>query len=298
MKKLIFLLLSAVMFLGLASCDKVPAGNVGIKYYLLGGDKGVDSEELKPGRYWIGVNEELFLFPTFTQNVVWTADDREGSENNESITFQTSEGMKVGADIGLSYHIDPTKVDTIFQKYKRGIDEITDIFLRNMIRDSFVAVASNMKVQDVYGSGKQQLIANVEKSVRAQTDPLGIVIEKVYLVQSFRLPTQVTNALNAKVEATQMAEQRENEIRQAEAEAKKVKAVADGQAAAIESIAQGKANAILLEAKAQAKANNLLKQSLSNQVIQYEATTRWNGILPTTMFAGKGGATPFIKIGK
>jgi hypothetical protein len=35
--------------LTLAACSKVPAGNVGIKVYLLGGDKGVDHEELGPG---------------------------------------------------------------------------------------------------------------------------------------------------------------------------------------------------------------------------------------------------------
>ena len=47
---------------------KVPAGNVGIKVYLLGGEKGVDAEQKGPGRYWIGWNEDLYLFPTYKQN--------------------------------------------------------------------------------------------------------------------------------------------------------------------------------------------------------------------------------------
>lgn len=90
------------------ACTKVPAGNVGVKVNLLGSDKGVQVEELGVGRYWVGINEELYLFPTFTQNVTWSG--------NKSITFQTSEGMKVSGDVGLTYSIDPTKATTLFQK--------------------------------------------------------------------------------------------------------------------------------------------------------------------------------------
>ncbi len=88
MKNLVFVLLILLLSFGTVACTKVPSGHVGVKVYLLGGSKGVDSEELGVGRYWIGWNQELYLFPTFTQNTVWTADSREGSENDESITFQ------------------------------------------------------------------------------------------------------------------------------------------------------------------------------------------------------------------
>jgi len=149
------------LILTLASCSRVPAGYVGIKVFLLGGDKGVDTQELTPGRYWIGINEELHIFPTFTQNYVWTKDVDEGSLNDESFKFQTIEGMTVGADVGISYAIEPTKVTTIFQKYRRGIDEITDIYLRNMVRDEFVTQASIRKIEKVYGAGKAELIREV-----------------------------------------------------------------------------------------------------------------------------------------
>ncbi|TON43446.1 transposase, partial [Vibrio parahaemolyticus] len=72
----------------------------------LGGDKGVQAEEVGVGRYWVGVNEELYSFPTFSQNYVWTASETEGSENDESISFQTIEGLAVNADVGITYRID------------------------------------------------------------------------------------------------------------------------------------------------------------------------------------------------
>ncbi len=125
----------AVAALGLAACEKVPAGNVGVKVYLLGGDKGVDTQELSPGRYWIGINEELYLFPTFAQNYTWTrewTDDNEDGKAqpaevvDESIKFQTVEGLNVSADVGITYNVDPTKVSVLFQKFRKGIDEITE----------------------------------------------------------------------------------------------------------------------------------------------------------------------------
>jgi hypothetical protein len=58
MKKL---LLAAMLMASVVGCSKVPAGNVGVKVYLLGTNKGVDHEVLGVGRYWIGFNEELYL---------------------------------------------------------------------------------------------------------------------------------------------------------------------------------------------------------------------------------------------
>ena len=37
-----------------AACSYVPAGNVGVKVNMLGGAKGVDTEILPVGKYWIG----------------------------------------------------------------------------------------------------------------------------------------------------------------------------------------------------------------------------------------------------
>ena len=165
MKKMFLLAIFMIGLLSVTSCSKVPAGNVGIKFYLLGNSKGVDTEELSPGRYYVGVNEELFLFPTFTQNYVWTSDITEGSENDESFNFQDKDGLELNADIGITYHIDPTKVSIIFQKYKRGINEITDVFLRNMVRDALVSASSQQNVEYIYGVGKTALVEAIAQRI-------------------------------------------------------------------------------------------------------------------------------------
>lgn len=282
MKKFLNLAIAVIALAGMSACTKVPAGNVGIKVHLYGDDKGVANTELGPGRYWCGINEEIFTFPTFQQNYVWTKDADPGSPTDESITFQTVEGMEVNGDFGITYQVDPTKVSLLFQKFRKGLDEVTDGYLRNIVRDAIATHASKMPVASVYGEGKQAIIEKVNELVKAQVAPMGINVEKVYLIGSFRLPKQVIESLNMKIAATQKAEQRENELREAEAEAKKSIAKAEGDA-----------QSATLKAQAEAKANELKRQSLTPELIQYEAIQKWDGKLPTMTGSG---ALPFIQI--
>lgn len=276
-------LLLVVFCLAMAACSRVPSGNVGIKVNMLGGNKGVDITELTPGRYWIGVNEELHLFPTFTQTYTWTKDCVKGDCENEELGFQTVEGLAVKADVGISYAIDPAKASYIFQKYRKGLDEITDLYLRNMVRDSLVTNASSMPVETVYGAGKTILLKKVQDDVAAQVKDIGLNIEKIYWIGELRLPEAVTQSINAKIGATQKAQQRENEVAQARAEALKV----------IEE-AKGEAESKLVKAKAEAQAIELRGQALKNNpdLIQLNAIEKWNGVLPQV----SSGAVPFINL--
>jgi regulator of protease activity HflC (stomatin/prohibitin superfamily) len=270
--KRLFIFIMFLCMLFITACSKVPAGNVGIKVYLLGGSKGVESEELGVGRYYIGINEELYLFPTFKQNYVWTANKDEGSPNDESITFQTSEGLTVNADIGITYSVDPEKVSLLFQKYRKGIDEITDIFMRNNVRDALNKIGSKYKVESVYGEGKAKLIEEVNNLVQNELVEDGLLVEKIYLIGEFRLPDKVVTALNMKIEAIQRAEQREYELREAEAEAKKKIAIAQAESEEI----------------------RLRNKSLTPLLVEYEMIKKWNGVYPLKAKIISGSSAPLI----
>lgn len=268
--------IAAIAILG--ACTKVPAGNVGVKFDLYGGDKGVTGEVVGPGKYWLGWNEEMYLFPTFTQNTVWTKDSAPGSETDESITFQDKEGTQINADVGISYAIKADKADTVFQKYRKGVDEITDTYVRNMVRDAINSETSTMDVADVYGPGKEKLMSNVTERVRLQVSDIGIIVEKIYWIGAMRLPPTITTAINSKIEATQKAQQTQNEVERTRAEAEKR----------------------LIESRSQAEANRVLNASITSDLIrlkelevQQTAIEKWNGQLPTTV---AGTTMPFISV--
>lgn len=254
----------------IVSCSQVPAGFVGVKVYKLGGSKGVDSETLSVGRYWIGMNEELHLFPLFKQTYPFTKDSTEGSPNDESFTFQTAEGLSVNCDVGVTLHIEKEKVPTIFQTYRRGIDEIIHSFLRNEIRSAFNAVGSQYKVESVYGKEKAILLKAIEKMVQSKMVSQGIIVEDLYLLGDFRLPPEVVASLNAKIQAIQNSEKSEFELRQATAEAQKAVAVAKGVA----------------------ESNRIKQLSITPMLIQYDAVLKWNGVLPTVT----SNTIPFINV--
>lgn len=279
--KLMKLLLACVLLMVLAACSKVPAGNVGIKVYLLGGQKGVDTEQLGPGRYWIGWNEDLYLFPTFKQNKVWTnGPAEEGKAAEGAFVFGTIDGMKVSSDIGISYRIKPGSAPKLFQDYRKGIDEITDVDIRNMVASEFVTRASSRRVDTVYGSGKEQLLKDVESAVRARLDPQGIELIALYWSGDLRLPSEVTASINAKIKATQMAEQRRNEVEQAKAEADKARQTA-----------QGEADAKLMLAEAEAKSIQIKGDALrqNQELVSLTVAEKWNGQYPTTLITGPAG---------
>ena len=266
----------------LSGCVKVPAGNVGVKVNLLGSDKGVDHEVMGVGRYWPGINEDWFLFPTFTQNKVFTASSDEGSRNDESITFQSKEGMSVSADVGVAYSIRKDSVSVVFQKYRAGVKEITNIHLRNIIRNSFVQVASKSKIQSLYGEGKSEFLEEVVASVRGQVKGIGIDVENVYLVGNLRLPPTVNAAIDAKIRATQMTIQRQNEIEQVKAEAKKEIEKAEGERIKRKKLADAKAYEVSSLAIAEAEAIRIKGVTLKKypSVIKLSQIEKWDGSLP------------------
>lgn len=268
----------------------VEPGHVGIKVYLLGDEKGVLPQELGVGRYWLTWNERIYTFPTFTQNYTWTAEPDETGNEDESFRFNDRDGTSLNADIGISYSIVPEKVSLIFQKYRRGIEEITDTYLRNMVRDALTSEASILPVDTIYGAGKEELLDKVTKRVRDKVEPLGINIEELYWIGEIRIPPEVRDALNAKIAANQEAAKAQNQVLKQKYEADKK----------IED-ARGRAESNLVEARAQAEANRVITESISNELLAYKklenekiAIDKWSGALPT--FIGGNTPLPFIDV--
>lgn len=253
-------------------CKMISPGYVGVVIDMLG-ESSVNAKELHVGMHFLAPWKSVYVFPIFEQNDTW-----EG--NRDGFHFQTSEGMAVSAEIGITYHLRPESIPTIFQRYRKGMDEITNVFIRNFIRDAINKSASKTKIEDLY-SGKESFFQNVEDHVRADLAPIGIELSRIYLIGRFHFPENVIAALNSKIEANQRAQQRENELREAEAQAKKEIAKAEGAA-----------KCAILKAESESKANLLLAQSVTPELIQWQSVQKWNGILPHVT----SGAMPFIEV--
>ncbi|MCF5040069.1 hypothetical protein GIW79_06335 [Pseudomonas sp. PA-7-1E] len=259
-----------------AGCSKVPAGYTGVIVNLMGSDKGVAPTEATVGYKWLTPNEELFLFPTFAQNF-----------NLQQVKFQDRDGMTISAPIGITLRAKPGAAPLLFQTYRKSMDEIIQVNVPQVVRNAFNNAGSKVKASEVYGPGKEAFLKAIETQVQQHFDSKGIVVESLYLNGEIVLPPQVVEALNNSITATQKAQQRENELRQTEAEAAKVRAAA-----------QGDKDAAILKAQGEAESLNIRGEALRKNpgVVELNAIEKWDGKLPVYMTSGS--ATPFIGIGK
>lgn len=258
----------------LAMLVTIQAGYVGVRVNLYA-DKGVQNEVVGTGRYILGINEKMYEFPTFNQL----------KNYREPFTFQTSDAMDVTACVGVEYNIEPAKAATVFATYRKGIEEITDINIRQYISDALINHATSMDINKLTQGGKTALLASVTAEIREKLAPIGIRIVKLSWTDDLQYPEQVRQSINAKIEATQRALLRENEVAQSKAEAEKVRVAAKGEADARLTRARAEAEAIAIKAKA-------LRDN--PQVLQLNAIEKWNGILP--QYLGGSQPVPFLNL--
>ncbi len=281
------------ILLGDATLMRIDAAHVGIRVNLAGNSRGVQDIPIVSG--WVFFNpltEQVISFPTSVQNIVWTKSPTEGPSTDESITFSSEEGVNVNADLGLSFHIDPSKAPHLYLRFRQvDLLLLANGYVRNSVREAFNDEASRMKVQEIYGAGKGRLVANVAKALGNVLGKDGFLIDQLTINGALRLPENVATAINRAMEATQQAIQAENRVRQVKAEADQAVAEAHGGAEAARQRAQGEADAVLIRARADARANEIIRLSTTGTVLQYRAIERWNGRLP--MMQG-GDKTPLL----
>jgi regulator of protease activity HflC (stomatin/prohibitin superfamily) len=271
--------------LGVIGCQtmtRVDAGHVGIRVRLAGSDRGVQDMPVVTG--WVFYNpltEQLVLFPTSVQNIVWTQSANEGKSFDESITFSSSEGVNINADIGLSFHIEPTLAPKLYSRFRlNDMMVLADGYMRNTVREAFSDVASRLAVQEIYGAGKSRMLAEVTQKCHDVFGKDGIVIDQLTINGTLRLPQNVMDAINRAIEATQNAIQSRNRVGQVEAEAQQAITQAHGQAEAARQKADGDADALLIRARAEAQANEIIRLSMTPAILQYRALEHWDGKLP------------------
>ena len=252
----------------------IPPGFTGIKVNRII-DKGITHEDTVTGFVFFNpIQTQLVIYPTFIQRVVWTHDLREGNPVNEELTFNTKDSVPVNLDVAVSYGLDPQKVPEFYTKFRADRLEIfTHGFLRDTARNVVVAVGSEYSFDEINGIKKEEFLVRIAKELNSRVSGYGVSIQQFGLIGALRPPQELLNAVASKTRAIQDAIRTENEVRSAEAEAKKRVAIAEGEAAA----------------------NRALLQSLDPKLfewerlkLQHEAIQKWNGVSPAVM-GGNGG---------
>ena len=275
-----FLLLVTVFF-SVFSYQYVEPGHVGIVVDLYGSQKGVQDIPVKTGYVWYNRwLTNVYKYPTFVQRAVFTQDLQEDSPIDESITFNSKEGIVLRADVGLHYLIPQEKAPNVFVRL-RGDETIVRSYLKSRMRDAINSIASNMTINEIYGEGKNRLLKEAQTKLQESLHD-EIQIELLTFVNALILPDNVVNSINLTIQAQQTAIAAQNKVAQSKAEADQK----------IED-ARGRAESVLLEANKQAEANLTLAKSLTPELVRWQALQKWDGRLPSVT---GGGTIPFVDV--
>jgi regulator of protease activity HflC (stomatin/prohibitin superfamily) len=286
-RKYRWLAIPVLIVLFFAGCaTRIGPGRVGIKVDLAGSQRGVEELPIRTGWvFYSFLSSTIVEYPTSVQTAKWTRDPNEGSANNEEMSFNTKDGLTVYGDLSVSYHLDSAKVPAFYVKFRNDdIQQFTHGFLRNVARDAINRTGSQYTVQEVMGEKKSELEQNSRAELQKQVGDIGVVIDQFGFIGSPRPPQSVIDSINAKVQAQQIAVQKQNELVQSQADAAKLVAAAEGQAKAQIAVATG-----------EAESNRLRAASISQNIIEWQklAVTdrwiaKWNGQVPQVQTGANG----------
>lgn len=259
----------------------IQPGYVGIVVNQWGTNRGVQDLTLKTGRiYYNPWSEQVIEYPTFMQTVSWTASTHEGNPYDESITFTTDKGTKVNADISLSYQLAEAAVPAFYTTFRHGdIKDFTYGYMHNVARDVMNEIGGHYTVEQVMGDNEEFLHV-VRDTIQTRLKPFGITISQFGFIGAPRPPQSVVDSINNMTQAKFLAIQKENELKQSQADAAKRIAAAEGEAKANEILSRSLTPAVVTWQQLV-----LQKQQLD---VQDRWINRWNGTMPTVT-AGNGG---------
>ncbi|MEO7787083.1 MAG: SPFH domain-containing protein [Sphingomicrobium sp.] len=261
----------AAIVIWMSSFARVLPGHVGIRVNNIAG--GVSPVPLGVGWYFAPPGTHIYEYPVYTRTYTWTHSRDEQNVVDESLNFQDKNGLSLSADVAVSYHVDPQKAAILFQRYRTDMDQIIAGPLRNSIRNAIVERASQLGVEEIYGSHKAELVNTAVKQVQRFFGPVGLEVEQLYWAGNIAVPQQVLDQINAKIanEQAALAAQANVATARANADARMAKA-------------KGDAESIQVEAEA---------IRTNPEIVKMRAVEKWDGRLPT--YTG-GGPMPFIDV--
>jgi regulator of protease activity HflC (stomatin/prohibitin superfamily) len=278
MKRFALAIATAALSLGLVGCSQIDTGNVGV--IKTGGQ--YKAEELTPGWHFT-------LFSSVTE-----VSTKENAIPFNDLKPKTADQITVeDLDIDIYYQMNPSKAQDTMVRLAGDLAKNSDgdyvpgyNYVSRTAREAIYTAMSTVNASEAQVK-RASIPAEVQRLLQAELDSK---FEKGWFtVTNVNLrDLTVSKALEAKI---RQAAQVDYEI---DAKKKQV-TLADEEAKRLKAVAQGEADAAKIKADALAStqgSNYLRWVELQNQAF---AIQKWNGVGPVTI-VGSGGAVPLVNV--
>lgn len=221
--------------------ETINQGHAGVVYNR---SHGVEETTLGQGLHFVNPLERITEYPVSTETV------------KNAVSLATKDGKSLSVDLTYDYLNDIEKLPYIYNKFKgQSPKSIEETWLQARLRDSALTVTSKYTILQIFQE-REAISVAIEEQFRKDVGEHGFLIENVV----FGTPEPDANtaqAIQAVVDAQQQLEALKIE---------KAKATEVAEKQLIES--KGKADAQVAEAEGQAKANHLIQQSITPELLK------------------------------
>ncbi len=223
---------------------------------------------LTPGLHWIiPFVENVQKYSIARQTYTMSSTSSEGQvQGDDSIQARTKDGQQIFIDASVIYAIDPTKLIQLHITWQNRYEEnVVRPASRAAIRDA----VSQFGIEEVVSTKRAELESAIREGIQSSLNANNIIMEE-FLLRNIRFSDEYAAAVEQKQIAEQQAQQAKFVVEQKKQEAEQARQTAQGQADAAVIAAKGAAESRLIQARAEAEANQLLAQSLTPTLLQYQ----------------------------
>lgn len=231
------------MLLCLTACSAVGPGQRGVRVIL---GNALDGELNSGPHLWFP-----FVFGIQKINVQVQKSDVKTSSSSKDM-------QEITTEIVVNWSLDPHKIVEVY----RNVGDEEDIYAKIIspaVSEIMKAATAKRTAEEII-TQRLSLKSDIDEGLKVRLAQYGVQPSDVSIV-NLSFSTEFTHAIESK----QIAEQ----------EAKQAEYVA------LKAIQQAKAE--VNRAKGQAEAQNLLKQTLTKEILQQKAIDKWNGAFPQVM---------------
>lgn len=283
----------------------------------------VGAGEVKTATYFGKVQSNIYSEGLHVVNPLYdfdTWDTKELPFEMSNVSIPAKDKFKSSADITIMWSIEPGMTTSLRQQIGTQSDVEYKLMRQPLLSLVREAGRSVENAQDLFTEDTQNKLQNfIHEGLSEIVKPYGISISQVY-IQDITLPDVINQSI---ITTKRLEEQKAQEgarleqqsliyergVRESAAKAKS----AENNKKAAEQEADGKlyaakkeADGLYYAASQQAKANKLLGQSVSKELIslkridvEMQKAKSWNGTVPTTLMgAGNDGVVPLYHMNK
>ncbi len=185
----------------------------------------VAAQSLPAGIHPIFFLTDIYKMSVQTKNYTMSSVTSEGNKvGDDAVATLSRDQLILKFDVSVWYHLDPLQANTVYSNIGLNYEEV---IVRPAIRTALVDAATRFDASDVMSLQRDAYTKMVTDILLKELTGKGVILDNV-LIRNVEPPTTVSDAIAAKLKASQEAQQMEYTLQYAKKEAERKAIEAQG----------------------------------------------------------------------